>query len=96
MPGLEPDELARVERLVQTGDRRAEDLGRTAPGGGTLNHNCVQVVGEGECEPRPHTDSRALCRYAAVLYLNPKVPEGLRHELLPPEPARRARSAATR
>ncbi|WP_035803367.1 DUF6445 family protein [Kitasatospora mediocidica] len=75
MPGLEPDELARVERLVlkSTGERRIWP--QTAPGGGTLgtlNHNCVQVVGEGECEPRPHTDSRALCRYAAVLYLNPQ------------------------
>jgi len=24
---------------------------------------------------RPHTDSRALCRYAALLYLNPRVPD---------------------
>jgi hypothetical protein len=75
MPGLDPDELGRVERLV----RRATGAGRLwvqqAPGGGTLNHNCVQVVGEGESEPRPHTDSRALCRYAAVLYLNPAVPK---------------------
>ncbi|MFJ3667821.1 DUF6445 family protein [Streptomyces sp. NPDC090106] len=74
MPGLEETELARVERLV----REATGAGRlwvqAAPGGGTLNHNCVQVVGEGESEPRPHTDSRALCRYAAVLYLNPAVP----------------------
>ncbi|MFJ6389364.1 DUF6445 family protein [Streptomyces sp. NPDC091972] len=75
MPGLEPAELAVVERLV----RKATGAGRLwvqrAPGGGTLNHNCVQVVGEGESEPRPHTDSRALCRYAAVLYLNPGVPK---------------------
>ncbi|WP_371482502.1 DUF6445 family protein [Kitasatospora sp. NBC_00315] len=75
MPGLEPAELARVERLVMkaTGARRIWP--ETAPGGATLNHNCVQVVGKDECESRPHTDSRALCRYAAVLYLNPDVPK---------------------
>lgn len=74
MPALEPAELEHVERLVRkaTGARRV--WRETAPGGGTLNHNCVQVVGAGESEPRPHTDSRALCRYAAVLYLNPGVP----------------------
>ncbi|MFD1661127.1 DUF6445 family protein [Streptomyces caeni] len=75
MPGLEPGELDRVERLVrkETGARRLWQ--ETAPGGGTLNHNCVQVVGEHEGEPRPHTDSRALCRYAAVLYLSPGIPK---------------------
>ena len=45
------------------------------PAAATLNHNCIQVVGAGESEPRPHTDSRALCRYAAVLYLNPQAPK---------------------
>lgn len=75
MPGLQPAELARVERLVMkaTGARQLRQ--ETAPGGGTLNHNCIQVVGKDKCEPRPHTDSRALCRYAAVLYLNPNVPK---------------------
>jgi hypothetical protein len=48
---------------------------QSLPDGGHLNHNCVQVVGIDESEPRPHTDSRALCRYAAVLYLNPDVPD---------------------
>ncbi|MFF9625687.1 DUF6445 family protein [Streptomyces griseosporeus] len=75
MPGLEPGELARVERLVRQATGAKELWVQRAPGGGTLNHNCVQVVGEGESEPRPHTDSRALCRYAAVLYLNPGVPK---------------------
>ncbi|RZU30122.1 hypothetical protein EV284_5078 [Streptomyces sp. BK022] len=75
MPGLEPGELARVERLVKRATGAKELWVQRAPGGGTLNHNCVQVVGEGESEPRPHTDSRALCRYAAVLYLNPAVPK---------------------
>ncbi|MFF1548248.1 DUF6445 family protein [Streptomyces sp. NPDC058291] len=75
MPGLEPAELGRVEGLVRraTGARRL--WVQQAPGGGTLNHNCVQVVGQGESSPRPHSDSRALCRYAAVLYLNPTVPK---------------------
>ncbi|MBN0043439.1 hypothetical protein JS756_04850 [Streptomyces actuosus] len=76
MPGLESGELARVERLVRKATGAKELWVQQAPGGGTLNHNCIQVVGEGESEPRPHTDSRALCRYAAVLYLNPDVPKG--------------------
>ncbi|MEU3466875.1 DUF6445 family protein [Streptomyces sp. NPDC006687] len=75
MPALEPAELAHVEKLVRqaTGAQRiwAED----PAGAGTFNHNCVQVVGEGECESRPHTDSRTLCRYAAVLYLTPGIPK---------------------
>ncbi|MEU4150724.1 DUF6445 family protein [Streptomyces sp. NPDC026659] len=75
MPGLEPGELAHVERLVRKATGAGELWVQRAPGGGTLNHNCVQVVGEGESEPRPHADSRALCRYAAVLYLNPHVPK---------------------
>ncbi|MFJ8033040.1 DUF6445 family protein [Streptomyces sp. NPDC096032] len=75
MPGLEPAELARVEQLVKAATGAGELWVQRAPGGGTLNHNCVQVVGEGESRPRPHTDSRALCRYAAVLYLNPGVPK---------------------
>ncbi|MEU3723094.1 DUF6445 family protein [Streptomyces sp. NPDC031705] len=74
MPALEPAELARVEELV----RRATGAGRIwaedPRGAGTFNHNCVQVVGEDECEPRPHTDSRSVCRYAAVLYLSPGTP----------------------
>ncbi|GAB3385685.1 hypothetical protein GCM10027432_18850 [Lysobacter fragariae] len=74
MPALEPAELAPLEEWVkqQTGAGKLW-VGSTADGG-TLNHNCVQVVGYNECESRPHTDSRALCRYAAVLYLNPNVP----------------------
>ena len=75
MPGLEPAELGRIERLVKQTIGVRELWVEKAPGGGTLNHNCIQVVGEGESEPRPHTDSRALCRYAAVLYLNPSVPK---------------------
>jgi len=75
MPGLDAAELAVIEKLVMKATGARKIWPETAPGGATLNHNCVQVVGEGECEPRPHTDSRALCRYAAVLYLNPNVPK---------------------
>jgi hypothetical protein len=75
IPGLEPDELASIEAWVRkvTGSKKL--WVETAPDGASLNHNCIQVVGEEECGPRPHTDSRKLCRYAAVLYLNPEVPD---------------------
>ncbi|WP_405796332.1 DUF6445 family protein [Streptomyces longwoodensis] len=75
MPGLDDLELARVERLVRKATGASRLWVQRASGGGTLNHNCVQVVGAGESTPRPHTDSRALCRYAAVLYLNPGAPK---------------------
>lgn len=75
MPGLAPDELECVEVAVRhaIGVTRLEV--ETAPDGAHLNHNCVQVVGEDECGSRPHTDSRKLCSHAAVLYLNPDVPD---------------------
>jgi len=75
MPALDTVELARIEAWVMqaTGTKRL--WVEAAQDGAHLNHNCVQVVGIDESEPRPHTDSRALCRYAAVLYLNPNVPD---------------------
>ncbi|GAA3384110.1 DUF6445 family protein [Streptomyces racemochromogenes] len=75
MPGLEPDELARVERQVRQATGAKRIWPENPAGAGTFNHNCVQVVGKDECEPRPHTDSRTLCRYAAVLYLSPALPK---------------------
>jgi hypothetical protein len=75
LPGLAPDELDRVETLVRKATGAAKLWVESAPDGAHLNHNCIQVVGADECEPRPHTDSRALCRYAAVLYLNPAAPD---------------------
>lgn len=73
-PGLTPEELAPLERwmLKVTGSRKvyAAQVG----GGDRLNHNCVQLVGVNEGHVKPHTDSRALCTYAAVLYLSPDVP----------------------
>ena len=75
IPGLEPAELAIVEAQARRVTGAAKLWVETAPDGARLNHNCIQVVGEDECEQRPHTDSRKLCRYAAVLYLNPDVPD---------------------
>ena len=74
LPGLEPEELAQVEALVRKATGMKNLWVETAPGGGHLNHNCVQVVGEEECGQKPHTDSRKLCKFAAVLYLNPDAP----------------------
>jgi hypothetical protein len=69
-------ELAQVEAWVRStlGCKSLEY--RTAEGGGMLSHNFVQLVGAKESGPRPHTDSRALCTHAAVIYLQPKVPSG--------------------
>jgi hypothetical protein len=69
---LLPDELAPVEAWVRqvTGARRLWQ--EATPEGATLNHNYAQLVGMAESGPRPHTDSRKLCRYAAVIYLTPQ------------------------
>ena len=75
IPGLQEDELAVVEGHVRRVTGMAKLWVERAPDGASLNHNCIQVVGEDECGQRPHTDSRKLCRYAAVLYLNPAVPD---------------------
>ena len=75
MPGLEAGELDGIEAFVRKATGSARLWVETAPDGAQLNHNCIQVVGADEGEIRPHTDSRALCRFAAVLYLNPDVPD---------------------
>jgi hypothetical protein len=75
IPGLLPEELALVEAAVKKATGMKKLWVETAAEGGYLNHNCVQVVGEEECGQKPHTDSRKLCKFAAVLYLNPEVPE---------------------
>jgi hypothetical protein len=74
LPALDAQELAGIENQVRqlTGSKRL--WVETTADGGHLNHNCVQVVGQDESGPKPHTDSRRLCRYAAVLYLNPEAP----------------------
>lgn len=69
---LLPDELAYTDAWVRkvTGARRLWQ--EATPEGSMLNHNYVQLVGMAESGPRPHTDSRKLCRYAAVIYLTPR------------------------
>lgn len=75
IPALEPGELAHVEDLVRKATGAKRLWAQSTPQGKTLNHNCVQVVGAQEAGARPHTDSRSLCRYAAVLYLTPDAPQ---------------------
>jgi hypothetical protein len=71
---LLPDELAAVEQRVRelTGAKRLWQ--ESVAGDAASNHNHVQVVGLGESPARPHSDSRKLCRYAAVIYLTPNAP----------------------
>ncbi len=72
-PGaLLPDELARVEAWVMKVTGAKKLWTEATPEGAHLNHNHAQLVGMAESGPRPHTDSRALCRYAAVIYLTPE------------------------
>ena len=74
-PGLLQNELEPIESWVKKVTESKKLWAELAPDGSYLNHNCIQVVGEDECGARPHTDSRLVCRYAAVLYLNPDVPD---------------------
>jgi len=69
-------EVAGVEAWVKSAIGAKSLEYRSSPGGGTLSSNFLQLVGESESGPRPHTDSRALCTHAAVIYLQPKVPQG--------------------
>jgi hypothetical protein len=68
---LLPDELALVEAWVRRVTGAKKLWLEATPEGATLNHNYAQLVGIAESGPRPHTDSRKLCRYAAVIYLTP-------------------------
>lgn len=74
IPALEPDEIALVEAKVKQATGAKKLWVQGTPEGKTLNHNCVQVVGEREAGARPHTDARSLARYAGVLYLTPDAP----------------------
>ena len=74
IPALEPGDLAEVDARVMHATASRKLWVEAAPDGKTLNHNCVQAVGAREAAARPHTDSRARCRYAGVLYLNPSAP----------------------
>jgi hypothetical protein len=75
MPALLDDELAALDaRVCQLTSTKKVWVEQTEAGT-RLNHNCVQVVGSVAGAVKPHTASSNLCRYAAVLYLNPAVPE---------------------
>jgi hypothetical protein len=76
-PALTPEELAPLHAwaCACTGQKKLFHVGALAGPGNLLNHNCVQVVSAAEGRVLPHTDSRRLCKYAAVLYLNPDVPD---------------------
>ena len=74
-PALLADELAALEQQVCQLAGISKVWVQQSEAGTRLNHNCVQVVGSVEGSVKPHTDSSHLCRYAAVLYLNPDVPE---------------------
>lgn len=75
MPALELDELGAIETQVRQVTGAKKVWVEETEAGQKLNHNCVQVVGAVEGAVKPHTDSLNLCRYAAVLYLNPAVPD---------------------
>lgn len=71
-PALHPEELERVEAWVRekTGAKKLWE--EIPPDGIKLNHNVIQIVGERDSGPRPHTDSKKVTRYAAVVYLTPR------------------------
>ncbi|MDI3261228.1 MAG: DUF6445 family protein [Fulvimonas sp.] len=75
VPALEAGELAFIEDKVRAALGVKRLWVERAAAGARLDHNCVQVVGLAEGAVKPHTDSLELARYAAVLYLNPAVPE---------------------
>lgn len=74
VPALTAAEMAPIEGWVRDVTGAPRLWVQRSPQGGRLDHNCVQVVGGRESVSRPHTDSRALCRYAGVLYLTPDAP----------------------
>ena len=74
-PALTPEELAPLQAWAQEATGQKKLFAVAGAAGGMFNHNCVQIVSAREGRVLPHTDSRRLCKYAAVLYLNPEVPD---------------------
>ena len=79
-PGMRAPEALTERELAQVTEkaraavgakRLYQDLAGSTPG---LSHNFVQMVGGGESIARPHVDSRALARFAGVLFLHPFPP----------------------
>jgi hypothetical protein len=68
---LTDDEIEQVETLVKKLTGKDKLWREQPPGGLRLDCNVAQLVGEKESTSHPHTDSRNLCRYACVIYLNP-------------------------
>ena len=68
---LRPKELLKVESFVKevTGARKLYVANSEKV---VVDTNTAILVGSEEGKARPHSDSRLLCKYAAVLYLNPK------------------------
>ncbi len=69
---LMPDELERVEAWVRKVTNAKRLWVEPVPEGRANYHNYAQLVGMAESGPRPHTDLRSECRYAAVIYLTPQ------------------------
>ncbi|MFT5164319.1 MAG: hypothetical protein ACI9FJ_002920 [Alteromonadaceae bacterium] len=89
-PGMRSRKALSVAELKQVEDYVKSVIGKDkiwTLGGNddvTVDSNSVHLVGEKEGKPRPHSDNRNLCRYAAVLYLspNPDPAAGSRHFIL--------------
>jgi hypothetical protein len=73
---LLPDELSLIEEWVKKQIGAMTLWQEASPDFGSLSHNFVQLVGKTDSGPRPHTDSRKLCKYAGVIYLTPNPPSG--------------------
>ncbi len=73
---LTRQEVAGLEEWVRKVTGARSLWVETAEGGARLDFNVAQLVGFDESGPRPHTDRRDLCTYAAVLYLNPQPASG--------------------
>ena len=69
---LTAEELERVDAWVREVTNAKRLWVEPAPEGRANYHNYAQLVGQDESGPRPHTDPRHECRYAAVIYLTPK------------------------
>ncbi len=69
---LAPDELEQVDAWALKVTNAKRLWVEPPPEGRANYHNYAQLVGMDESRPRPHTDSRDECRYAAVMYLTPQ------------------------
>jgi hypothetical protein len=71
---LNESELNHIEDIVKSLTGKSRLWTVQPPGGLRLDCNVAQLVGEKESTSSPHVDSRSLCRYACVIYLNPNPP----------------------